>query len=196
MNRVAIFAAYSALLLAGCAGEPAVTAEPNVSPAPNPYLDTLEDKLSAWQQLTAERGEAYRYVVSAGSVFGPSFDTTLTLQNGKVVARSLQTSEVDDGGTVTVTELWSETGSAVGSHEEYGAAPLTIGERFENCRQTLVATDLGADDVYLEFTAPVGAGGARSDGPVLSSCLVLPKNVVYDGGAEVVTELTFLPAAD
>ena len=192
MNRVFIFAVGSALLLAGCAGEPAINAEPNVSPAPNPYLNTLGDKLSAWQQLAAERGETYRYVVSAGSVFGPSYNTTLTLQNGEVVARSLQTSEVDDTGNVTVTELWSETGSAVGSHEEYGATPLTVGERFENCRQTLVAADLGADDVYLEFIAPVAAGDAHRDGPVLSSCLVLPKNVVYDGGAEVVTELEFL----
>ena len=181
-----------AFLISGCAGEPAAPTKPNVSPAPNPYLNTLADKLRAWQQLVAERGTSYRYVVSAGSVFGPSYNTSLTLQDGKVVRRDLTTFEVDDAGNSVVRELWSETGSAVGSHDE-GAVPTTLDARFAACRETLSLADLETDDIDLEFIVPGAAGRApEGDGPVLSVCFVLAKNVAYDGGAEVVAELEFL----
>lgn len=184
-----------AFIVSGCAGEPVAPAEPNVSPAPNPHLNILAGKLTAWQQLTTERGDSYRYVVSSAAFVGPSYNTTLTLRDGKVVRRDLTTFEVDDAGNSTVKELWTETGSAVGSHDE-GAEPTTLDDRFAACEEALSLADLGTDDVFLEFIAPVAGGDARQDGPVLSSCLVLPKNVAYDGGAEVVTELEFLPAAN
>lgn len=181
-----------AFIIAGCAGEPAAPAEPNVSPAPNPYLNTLESKLSAWQQLTAERGDSYRYVVSSAAFVGPSYNTTLTLQGGRVVRRDLTTFEVDDAGNSTVKQLWAETGSAVGSHDE-GAEPTTLDARFAACRETLSLADLETDDIDLEFIVPGAAGRApEGDGPVLSVCFVLAKNVAYDGGAEVVAELEFL----
>lgn len=188
-----VVVASIAVLLAGCAGEPKVVAEPNVSPAPNPYLNTLESKLSAWQQLTAERGETYRYVVSAGSVFGPSYNTTLTLQDGEVVRRALTMTEIDDAGSTTVTDVWSETGSAVGSHEEYGATPLSIDERYESCRQTVAKADLQAEDVDLEFVTPlVDVGELVENSSVLSFCFVFSKSMVYDGGGEIILELEFL----
>ena len=182
-----------AFLVSGCAGEPAAPTEPAVSPAPNPYLNTLEGKLSAWQQLTAERRDSYRYVVSAGSVFGPSYNTTLTLQDGEVIRRDLSVTEIDDAGNTTVTDLWSETGLAVGSHEEYGATPLSIDERYESCRQTVAKADLQAEDIDLEFIAPLVEGGELTgNSSVLSFCFVFSRSLVYDGGGEVILELEFL----
>lgn len=187
-----------AVLLVGCAEEP-VTAgdgqeQPQVSPpTPNPYLRILDIALGGWQQLTAENGESYRYVVNAGSVFGPSYGTTLTVQEGEVVQRDLAMTEIDDEGNTTVVKLWSETGSAVGSHEDYAAAPVTLDARYEGCKKAVESVDLDANEVYLEFIAATNAGSeaaARED--VLSECLVLPKDIAYDGGSEVVSNLEFL----
>ncbi|CAA9559048.1 MAG: hypothetical protein AVDCRST_MAG86-453 [uncultured Truepera sp.] len=139
-----------AALLAGCAKEPVAAEDEQISPpAPNPYLRSLDIALGEWQQLAAENGDSYRYVVNAGSVLGgPGYNTTLTVQEGEVVQRDLEITEIDDAGNVTVVESWSETGAAVGSHAE-GAEPITIDGRFETCKQEVDKPDINAYDVDL-----------------------------------------------
>lgn len=123
--------------------------------------------------------------LSAGSVFGPSYDTTLTVQEGEIVQRDLAITEIDDEGNVTVVESWSETGAALGSHDE-GAELITVDARYSRCRDEVLSQDPATNNIYLTF---------QTNG-VLKECSYVPKNVVSDGGAEIITDLEFLPAKD
>lgn len=170
------------LLFAGCQQ----TATPNpghISPPPEttPQQKQLAKSLETWNALKAEHGDLYRYEVSAGSVFGPSYETTLTVQEGEIVQRDLAITEIDDEGNVTVIESWSETGAALGSHDE-GAELITIDARYSRCREEVLSQDPATNDIYLDF---------QTNG-VLRDCSYIPKNVAYDGGAEIITDLEFL----
>lgn len=173
----------TSLLLAGCQqtaapGNGQVSTPPETTPRQKQFTKSLE----TWNTLKAENGDHYRYKVNAGSVFGPSYDTTLTVQEGEIVQRDLAITEVDDEGNVTTTESWSETGAALGSHDE-GAELITIDARYSSCRDEVLSQNPATNDIYLEFQA----------NGVLRDCSYVPKNVAYDGGAEVITDLEFLP---
>lgn len=139
----------------------------------------LRASLATWNHLKAENGDHYRYEVGTDLVFGPS--TTLTVQNGQVVQRDLATTEINDDGKIVVVDRWSETGAALGSHDD-GAELLTVDTRYSRCREVL-RRNAPTKDITLEF---------RADG-VLASCYAVPENVDYDGGAEVITGLEFPP---
>ena len=168
MTRLGLRLGAVAILLASC-GQLAEQSE-------------LDESLTTWNALKAENGDYYRYEVSAGSVVGPHYDTTLTVQEGEVVQRDLAIAEIDDEGNVTVTERWSETGAALDTHDE-GAELITLDERYSRCRDDVLNQDPTTNDIYLEF----------QDNSVLASCYAIPKNVDYDGGAEVITGLEFSP---
>lgn len=124
-----------ALLIAGCQQTAVPNPDPPVPPETTPQQKQLAKSLETWNALKAERGDHYRYEVSAGSVFGPSYNTTLTVQRAEIVQRDLTITEIDDEGNVTVVESWSETGAALGSHDE-GAELITVDERYSRCQTT------------------------------------------------------------
>lgn len=142
----------------------------------------LNDSLATWNDLKAENGDHYRYEVGTDLVFGPS--TTLTVREGKVVQRDLATTEINDDGKIVVVDRWSETGTALGSHDD-GAELLTVDTRYSRCREVL-RRNAPPEDITLGF---------RADG-VLASCYAVPENVEYDGGTEVITRLEFPPFSD
>ncbi len=164
---------------------------PATEPAelPNPFVRALDIAEGGWNGLKTTYGDSYRYVVDAAAVFGPLYNTVLTVRSGKVVRRDFTLTELDDGGEATVVRRWSETGEALGTHDE-GAALLTVDERFAACRTDLEAADLAGSDVGLDYIAPTNAKPEEEF--VLSSCLILSKGVVDDGGGEIVRRLEFL----
>lgn len=179
-------AGLTSLLLVGCQQAPA----PNggkVTPPPEttPQQKQLAQSLETWNTLKAENGDYYRYEVSAGSVFGPSYDTTLTVQAGEVVKRDLAITEIDNEGNVTTTESWSETGAALGSHDE-GAELIAVDTYYSRCRDDVLKQDPETNHIYLEL----------QDSGVLSYCAYIPKDVAYDGGGYVITSLEFPPFSD
>ncbi len=141
----------------------------------------LNRSLATWNALKAENGNHYLYEVSASVIAGPTFTTTLTVQDETVVMRNLEVSEISGTGEKTVIDSWTEEGAAVGSHDE-GAEPVTLDARYNTCRSDVLSRSSLTNDIILEFQA----------NGVLASCYSLPKGVVYDGGAEVVTNLEFL----
>ena len=172
------------LLLAGCQQ---TTPKPETEQSTPPEA-TLEQKqlaksLETWQQLKAQNGDDYRYEVSAASVFGPSYDTTLTVQADKVVQRDLAITEIDDEGNTTVLESWSETGDALGTHGA-GAELFTVDERYDRCKDDVLSQNPVTHDIYLEFQG----------NDVLRSCSYVPKGAAYDGGSPIIVGLEFLPA--
>ncbi len=171
-----------ALMLTGCQ-RTAILDTGEVSPPPEatPQQKQLTKSLEAWNTLKAENGDHYLYEVSAGSVFGPSYDAALTVREGKIVQRDLTITEVDNAGNVTTTQSWSETGAALGSHEE-GAELITIDKRYSRCRDHVLSQNPTTNDIYLEF----------QDNGVLRNCSYVPKGVADDGGGEVIFDLEFL----
>jgi hypothetical protein len=128
-----------ALLLAGCQQ----TAAPDIGhistpPETTPQQKQLAKSLDTWNDLKVENGDHYRYEVSAGSVLGTSYDTTLTVQEGEIVQRDLAIVEIDDEGDVTVVESWSGTGAALSSHDE-GAELITIDARYSSCQSDVLS---------------------------------------------------------
>ena len=77
--------------------------------------------------------------------------TTLTVRNGRVVARAYKYFETNDKGEYEVMDeySWTEKGAMVGSHKEYGAAPRTIDELYRECRDTVLTRNPRAHDIYL-----------------------------------------------
>lgn len=142
----------------------------------------IAKSLETWQQLKAENGDHYRYEVSAGSVFGPSYDTTLTVQADKIVQRDLAVTQIDDEGNTIIVESWSETGDALGTHDN-GAELVTVDERYNRCRDDVLSQNPVTNDIYLEF----------QDNGVLRDCSYIPKGAAYDGGSPVIISLEFLP---
>lgn len=167
------------LLLAGC--QQTVT-KPEAKQS-TPTEATFEQKqlaqsLETWQQLKAQNGDHYRYEVNAASVFGPSYDTKVTVRADKVVQRDLTITDIDDEGNTAVTESWSETGDALGTHDD-GAELLTIDEHYERCKDDVLSQNPVTNDIYLGF----------QDNGVLGDCSYIPKNVAYDGGSPIIVGL-------
>ena len=178
MSRLMMFGFCLFVGLSGCSGNTAVRG-----------LDAAEAR---WQSLKTDYGNDYRFIVNASSVFGPSYETTLTVQADRVVQRDLVVTEIDNAGNTTRVESWSETGDALGTHDA-GAELKTIDERYAACRADLETANLARSSVTINYVAPTNAEPTRDF--VLASCLILPKGVVYDGGAEVVVSLEFLQNA-
>lgn len=164
---------------------------PATGPAdlPNPFVRALDIAEGGWNGLKTTHGDSYRYVVDAAAVFGPNFNTVLTVRSGRVVQRDFTLTELNDAGDATVLRRWRETGNALGTHDE-GAALLTVDERFAACRADLEAADLAGSDIGLDYIAPTNA--EPTEAFVLSYCHILPESVVDDGGGEIVRELEFL----
>ena len=182
LSRGWLLAGLSLLLLAGC--QQTVTkpgTEQSAPPEATHEQKQLARSLETWQQLKAENGEHYRYEVSAGSVFGPSYDTTLTVQADRVVQRDLTVSQIDDKGNTTVSESWSETGDALGTHDS-GAELMTVDERYKRCQDDVLSQNPMTNDIYLEF----------QDSGVLIDCSYTAKGTAYDGGSPVIVSLKFL----
>lgn len=152
-------------------------------------LRNLDAAAARWQSLKADNGDDYRFVVNASSVFGPGYETTFTVQNDKIVKRSLVVTDINNEGNTTPAESWSETEGTLGSHDE-GAELRTVDERYAACRAELEATNTARSDIDITYIAPANAETTQHS--VLASCFILPKGTVYDGGAEVVTSLEFL----
>ncbi len=175
-------AGLTSLLLAGCQQTPAPDGgKITIPPETTPQQKQLAESLETWNTLKTENGDYYRYEVSAGSVFGPSYDTTLTVQEGEVMRRDLAITEIDDEGNITTTKSWSETGAALGSHDE-GAELIPIDTYYSRCQDDVLSQSPETNDIYLGF----------QDNGVLSHCSYVPKDVVVDGGGYVITSLEFI----
>ena len=192
MKPLRLFATLSTLALLAACGQTPTAPTGTAPPAPNPYLEELNSAEAGWQQLKNEYGSSYRYVTRGGAVWGPTYETTLTVENEKVVQRDLSLIEIDENtGETTVTEIWSETGDDVGSHPNSGAsAPVTVEVHFATCKEAVDKPDIGTHEVYLHYISPEDITPERET--VLASCNVIPPGMVQDGGGSMIS-LEFLP---
>lgn len=99
------------------------------------YGNQYDKSFKAWLNFKAASGDSYRYMVAFGSWTGYSTETVITVEKGKVVARSFVAKDFADRTTnqVVVREEWSEDAGSLGTHEK-GFAPATLDEIYQRAK--------------------------------------------------------------
>ena len=114
--------------------------------------DEFQDSYKKFTDFKASVSNSYIYVVATGSVFGSSSSTTLTVKNGKVVARSYQHYRRDGNGPNVLVTSWDEDGSSIATHNE-GAEPLTLDQVYDKAKNEWLKADTKTNKIYFETDA-------------------------------------------
>lgn len=125
---------------------------------------------NAWQSFKQSAGNSYSYITYGGSVFGYHAESKITVQNGKVVARDFVSERYAQGtDSIIVIASWSETGSALNSHDN-GFESLTLDQVYAKAKSEWLNVSKKNNDVYFE---------AANNG-MLSSAGYVPKGCQDD----------------
>lgn len=134
------------------------------------YENSFESSYQEWLSFKQTSGNSYHYVVSAGSVFGPAWQTDITVTNGKVTQRHFKYTSVDGMVNVPAEVLeWTENENEINSHTHSGAAALTLDQIYEKARTEWLIKRKDAS-VYFE---------AKNNG-LISSCGYVPDGCMDD----------------
>lgn len=91
------------------------------------YQNDFEKSHEAWLNFKELSGNSYKYTVLGNSWVGFSWETTITVVDGKIIQRHFKYTAPDDLGNIPKEEAeWVENGSEVGSHHNQAADPLTL----------------------------------------------------------------------
>lgn len=134
------------------------------------FSTEYEASFNSWQNAKKNQGNSYTYVTERSSVFGFGSKTTLTVQDGKVVARAYEAYRLNETTREReITNAWSENKDDLNSHEE-GAETITIDEIYALCQNTVLR--VSEEDNYVHFLA--------ENNGILSLCSYFPKNCADD----------------
>lgn len=92
------------------------------------YQNDFNNSKKAWLEFKKLTNNSYVYTVTGGSWAGFSWETTLTVSNGKIIKRYFKYI-ITDGLSENIPEdelEWTENESEIGSHKNSGAIPLTL----------------------------------------------------------------------
>lgn len=135
-------------------------------PAPNPIERMqLVRSRESWVTIKGPANRHYRYVDRASSFSGVTWETTIEVQADQVLSRAFA---MRDGNGIAL-DSWTETGIAVGTHDD-GAPALTMEGVYDGCESTVLGKD---PDQYLITL------GFRPDG-VLAVCVYAQKGCLDD----------------
>ncbi|QCX02259.1 hypothetical protein FGM00_02790 [Aggregatimonas sangjinii] len=101
------------------------------------YQNDFEDSRKAWLDFKESTNNSYKYIVVGGSWVGFSWETTLTVSNGKLIGRHFKYT-VTEGLAENVTEEeleWTENEAEIGTHEFVGADALTLDEIYDKAQR-------------------------------------------------------------
>jgi len=113
------------------------------------YQSNFEKSYKEWLSFKSSSGNSYSYVAAGGSVFGPAWQTTITVSNGKVTQRHFKYTSTS--GMINVPPQvveWTENGTEISSHTS-GAAAWTLDEVYDKARNEWLIKRESAK-VYLE----------------------------------------------
>jgi hypothetical protein len=130
----------------------------------------LDTSRKAWQAYKANINNSYSYSVYFGSWTGSFRDTKITVQNGKVTERMFIAGDREPNSTQQhITITWTETGTQIGTHDDYAAKPLTLDQVYAKAPSMLNVSSKD-NDKYFE----VDSNG------LISSCGYVPKGCQDD----------------
>ena len=101
-----------------------------------PFQNDYDLSYNQWLKFKADNGDSYYYVVNNDSWVGTSWETTITVNEGKVIRRSFKLSSSQ--GTDQIPQearAWTEEANAINTHEYSGAAgAFTLDQIYEKAR--------------------------------------------------------------
>jgi len=99
------------------------------------YENSFESSYQEWLSFKKTSGNSYHYVVTGGSVFGPGWQTDITVTHGKVTQRHFKFTSVTGLGNIPSEALeWTENENEINSHTTSGAEVLTLDQVYEKAR--------------------------------------------------------------
>lgn len=91
------------------------------------YQNDFDKSHDAWLNFKEQSGNSYKYTVVGSSWVGFSWETTLTVVDGKITQRRFKYTAPDDLGTIPEDEVeWIENGAELGRHQYQAADLLTL----------------------------------------------------------------------
>jgi major membrane immunogen (membrane-anchored lipoprotein) len=131
-----------------------------------------KNSYTAWVAFKNQHNNSYAYTVSDISSTGYNTETTITVNNGKVVARDYKrkTKVIDSSDPNQITAQWHEDESTLGTHTDEGAELLTLDEIYSRANTVWLKADPKTNTIYFE----VNTNG------LLASCGYVPKNCADD----------------
>lgn len=97
------------------------------------YQNDFEKSQQVWLDFKRANNNSYQYTVTAGTWAGASWETTLTIVNGKVSQRHFKYTVMNDDYKASIPEEeleWTENEDELNSHK-HGAATLVLDEVYE-----------------------------------------------------------------
>jgi len=134
------------------------------------YENSFENSYQEWLNFKKTSGNSYNYVVGGGSVFGPGWQTDITVISGKVTKRHFKYTSIAAMVNVPAEVLeWTENENEIGSHTTSGAIALTLDQVYEKARTEWLIKRKDAS-VYFE----------TNNNGMISSCGYVPDGCMDD----------------
>lgn len=129
------------------------------------YRNEFDKSFKAWTDFKSASNNSYRYTTVTVSWTGYATETTISVLNGKVIARSyIARGRKADQTTVVVLEQWEEDVNTLNTHAN-GASLLTLDQIYELAKNDLL---LKRADVSISFESKnsglISAAGYVQDG--------------------------------
>ncbi len=123
------------------------------------YENEFDQSFSRWETFKKNVGNSYSYVVYNSSWVGASWQTEITVTNGKVTQRSFKMISAQGLGNIPQAEReWVENDDKINSHTT-GAVSLTLDQVYEKAKTEWL---IKRDNVTTYFEA--------NNNGLLSSC--------------------------
>ncbi|WP_035479163.1 hypothetical protein [Gelidibacter mesophilus] len=91
------------------------------------YQNDFQNSQKAWLIFKDKSEDSYTYTIAGGSWVGYSWETKITVSNGKIIQRHFNYIMTEGLNDLSQEEMeWVETGEDIGSHENQGADALTL----------------------------------------------------------------------
>lgn len=101
------------------------------------YQNDYEKSLKEWREFKKISGNSYQYTVLRTSWVGMSFQTVITVKNGKVIRRKFTWIVPNDWSTQIPEDQreWTEEENEINMHKESGAADaMTLEEVYDRAK--------------------------------------------------------------
>ncbi|WDF53565.1 hypothetical protein [Mucilaginibacter sp. KACC 22063] len=129
-------------------------------------FERSEEKFLDFKKMT---GNSYTYIVTSGSVFGPSSETVVAVLDGKVLNRHYKAYEMNSQHQNVLFGEWDENAADIGSHTE-GWQAVTLDYIYHKAKTEWLKADKKSNDIYFETDA----------NGLISSCGYVPKGCQDD----------------
>lgn len=126
--------------------------------------------LKKWNQVKKEHKDSYEYSISFSSFIGYSNTTTVTVKEGKIIAREFSETVQDEQGNFNEERtIYQEKGNEVNS-DKNGFKAILFDQIYQDCGNNYLQQDEQMNHLYFDVD---GIG-------ILKHCSYFPKNCMDD----------------